>query len=305
MNWYRFTENVQCVPKVIEFGKTHFVMTQVIGKPLYKTFFQYTLQKQFRILDDIITKLDDLHSNTTFITNATIETDFEIEFNSKIMGRLSNIEPLIRKLDLICKTNGIKTINGTVPFDNLNYEMILRECYHAHLSKYIPTTTSNCGTGVEKSKYQLIHGDCQFSNTLYSDESGVSFIDPRGYFGKTFVYGFDGYDFGKVAYALSGYDGFNDQNEMFYLNVDSASVASVASDTSVASVTSNISIAVPSNYESTVSYLSLKTGIPFPDLTAMVCINWLGLAEYFSNNPLKCMGSLVYAHYYFNKYIAK
>lgn len=57
----------------------------------------------------------------------------------------------------------------------------------------------------------MIHGDPTFSNMLYDRIHGkVFFIDPRGYFGKTKLYGDVDYDWAKVYYSLVGnYDQFN------------------------------------------------------------------------------------------------
>lgn len=60
-------------------------------------------------------------------------------------------------------------------------------------------------------EFQLIHGDCTFSNIMLrdSDHSPV-LIDPRGYFGFTELYGDVAYDWAKLYYSLVGnYDQFN------------------------------------------------------------------------------------------------
>lgn len=57
---------------------------------------------------------------------------------------------------------------------------------------------------------QLVHGDLNFTNILYSLESGiVKFIDPRGSFdegGSFSMRGFLEYDFAKILQSLHGYD---------------------------------------------------------------------------------------------------
>jgi len=58
--------------------------------------------------------------------------------------------------------------------------------------------------------YSLIHGDLNGSNVMYNETTGdVKFIDPRGYFGKSKMFGPEEYDFAKILYFLSGYDIFN------------------------------------------------------------------------------------------------
>ena len=59
-------------------------------------------------------------------------------------------------------------------------------------------------------KFVFIHGDCTFSNTMLRSNSQPVLIDPRGYFGKTEIYGDPAYDWGKLYYSLiSNYDQFN------------------------------------------------------------------------------------------------
>lgn len=59
-------------------------------------------------------------------------------------------------------------------------------------------------------RYNVIHGDCTFSNSLVDDKNQVWFIDPRGIFGKTKVYGDSRYDWAKFYYsAVGNYDKIN------------------------------------------------------------------------------------------------
>lgn len=59
-----------------------------------------------------------------------------------------------------------------------------------------------------------IHGDPTFSNTIYSSEQHKSFfIDPRGIFGDSKIFGDPYYDFSKLIYSINGsYDSFNKRN---------------------------------------------------------------------------------------------
>ena len=57
-----------------------------------------------------------------------------------------------------------------------------------------------------------IHGDCQFNNILYNmEKDDFIFIDPRGYFGNSEIYGIEEYDYAKLLFALSGYDEFDNR----------------------------------------------------------------------------------------------
>jgi hypothetical protein len=56
------------------------------------------------------------------------------------------------------------------------------------------------------------------SNMMIEDTT-IKFIDPRGYFGKTKIFGLSEYDIGKILYSLSGFDIFNnDEKFCFYIS---------------------------------------------------------------------------------------
>ena len=55
-----------------------------------------------------------------------------------------------------------------------------------------------------------IHGDPTFSNNIWRKDKSICFIDPRGYFNKTGIYGDPRYDIAKLYYSVcGGYDFFN------------------------------------------------------------------------------------------------
>jgi len=58
--------------------------------------------------------------------------------------------------------------------------------------------------------FGFIHGDCTFSNILLRNDGTPVLIDPRGYFGRTKIYGDTAYDWAKLYYSVVGnYDQFN------------------------------------------------------------------------------------------------
>ena len=69
------------------------------------------------------------------------------------------------------------------------------------------------------SEFKLIHGDCTFSNMMFDTfDMKTILIDPRGYFGKTKLYGDVDYDWAKVYYSINGkYDEFNQKK--FFLDI--------------------------------------------------------------------------------------
>lgn len=74
-------------------------------------------------------------------------------------------------------------------------------------------------------KFTIIHGDPTFSNTLVDERLFVRFIDPRGTFGSTPVFGDPYYDFAKVYYsAVGGYDHINRKNFKVFIRDNSVEV---------------------------------------------------------------------------------
>lgn len=59
-------------------------------------------------------------------------------------------------------------------------------------------------------KFNVIHGDCTFSNMMLNNDDKPLLIDPRGYFGETKIFGDVKYDWAKLYYSIVGnYDKFN------------------------------------------------------------------------------------------------
>ena len=54
------------------------------------------------------------------------------------------------------------------------------------------------------------------SNILVDEETlDVKFVDPRGYFGETKLYGWKPYEYAKLLYCLYGYDDFNTKPQIY------------------------------------------------------------------------------------------
>jgi hypothetical protein len=72
-------------------------------------------------------------------------------------------------------------------------------------------------------EFTFIHGDCTFSNLMLRNNAEPIFIDPRGYFGRTELYGDPNYDWAKLYYSLVGnYDRFNLKN--FRLTISDSAI---------------------------------------------------------------------------------
>jgi hypothetical protein len=168
-------------------------------------------------------------------------------------------------------------VNSVKNFKVIDVNIIIDTCYNNIRNNII-------------SNYSLIHGDCQFSNILFDEmNDNIYFIDPRGYFGKSKLFGPKEYDYAKIIYALTGYDDFNNNNA-FYIDI----------------CNNNLSY----NFKSYNLLLSNLNEITNKNIINKITLSyliiiWLGLAQYNENNPLKCITSYYHSIYLFNYFYDK
>ena len=263
IKYYKYTKDYNLpFPKIFTYGNDFFIMEKKIN---YKNISISNINEN--IIREIIQKLNIIHnSKTKNIKNETYNNDIKIEFYDKLINRLDEIKPLI---------NFIKPekVNNT-PINN-NIKIILNELYKKIFDKL-----------KNNKQYNLIHGDCQFSNILYNETfNDICFIDPRGYYGNTFFFGIKEYDYSKLLYALSGYDDFNNDNK-YYFSYE------------------NNNLNTHINYDNIFKYKYIfeEYNIDFELCLYMIIIHWLGLASYNKNNINKCI-SAYYQGLFLYKYI--
>lgn len=183
--WYQYVESLgyDRIPKIYSYEP--FVMEKVKGKNVYE-YADLSFEKKKEVLTGIMDNLKFLHSLEER------EADyFSIKetYIDKTFDRLEQIRDLIPfARDKFIRINGRNCRN--VFFYKKELEMRLYE-YRAD-------------------KFQLIHGDCTFSNMMLKEDYSPVLIDPRGYFGTVELYGDPAYDWAKLYYSLAGnYDQFN------------------------------------------------------------------------------------------------
>ena len=213
------------------------------------------------ILKNILNKIKNLHEldikkepRISFLNN------LKKEIYDKVYDRKSIINDFIEYFGKINNVNNVKIDT----FDN-----IMEKCKKI-IIEYYETD--------EKYDYSIIFGDCQFSNILINPINilDIIFIDPRGYFGNSMIYGPIEYDYAKVLYGISGYDRFN----FNYFNMKKIDHESI-------------------EFDITGFYYNKK----FIDTyfnkihKAYLVIIWLSLAEYNKNNIWKCLASYYYGLY--------
>ena len=213
------------------------------------------------VLKNILNKVNKLHnieikkeSKIIFLNN------LKKEINDKLYERKKIIDDFINYFGNITTVNNIK-INT---FDN-----IVDKCKKIIIQYY---------ESLEKYDYSIIFGDCQFSNILINqdDISDIIFIDPRGYFGNSIIYGPIEYDYAKILYGISGYDKFN----FNYFNIKKIDNESIEFEINGFYYDENFL----NKYFNKVH-------------KAYLVIIWLSLAEYNKNNIWKCLAAYYYGLY--------
>ena len=267
MNFYKYHNNkLNIIPKISNFYVNSFIINKIIGKNAIDVFNNKKIEEQIEYLEYIFNKLNLIHSQCNFKVDENILIDdIDIEFNSKILNRINNIELLLENFKFIKNVNGIKIIH--------NHNYIINNLYLKIKNFY------------EKkiNYYYTIHGDPHLSNIINDISNNLFFIDPRGYFGKTKLFGLKEYDYSKILYSISGFDEINtNENHYFIIENDNINV----------NITNNI----------TNKHLTFFDSYNKEILIDMVILHWFGLTDYSKNNLHKCISSYYYGIYLYHLY---
>jgi hypothetical protein len=248
LKWYSKTP--PNTPKILKSDEDSFTMERAKGQPLYQCYEDGLEQKALQALAA-------LHeTNYQSVSQKVIERDLKIEVVDKTYDRKKSIQGLLNGFGKVETINGKPLIDFdemcTILYDRLSW-------FNQH-----------------RTSYAFIHGDPNFSNTMY-DGNKITFIDPRGYFGETRLYGPETYDQAKVLYALSGYDNFNADAHFGNYELDGTDLKMMIPPLT------NVKNIDPANSklfnEESYTWLALI---------------WTNLGGYFKNNPLKAVLSYYY-----------
>ena len=267
IKYYKYIQELNLpFPHVFEYGDCFFILEK---KNSFKNIVSRDINEE--ILRNIFKNLSLIH-NTKIkqIDNHIFYSDIKLEFSDKIKNRLDQIKIILSFIKPV-------TVNNVSIEQDIN--AVLENLY-----KKIFFKLNN-----RPKEYCLIHGDCQFSNTLYNKETNeICFIDPRGYFGNTFFFGIKEYDYSKLLYALSGYDEFNN-NDKYYFSY------------------SNDNLNTNINYDNFLKYKHIfeENNIDFELCLSFVVVHWLGLSFYNSNNIHKCISSYYQGIFLYNNLFLK
>ncbi|MFN3691817.1 MAG: NTP transferase domain-containing protein [Fervidobacterium sp.] len=179
--WYKFVSErkFENIPKLLSLEPLR--LSRILGNHPFE------IEPDSKIVKNIINAMHNLHSIDSPIPANIFSLDKE--YFTKTFERLWQVRNLIPYTDRkSIRVNGMECPNPFYYKDEILN--LLREYY--------------------PKEFKVIHGDPTFSNTLVDDQKQVYFIDPRGYFGFTTIYGDEDYDFAKLYYSLVGnYDKFN------------------------------------------------------------------------------------------------
>lgn len=202
-----------------------------------------------------------IHSIKTPVSNEVIQKDLKMELNTKIITRFNDFD---WESNPIYKS--IKTVNH-IKIENIHH--------------YVERIEQKMGFYLEnRHYYNLIHGDTHLGNILVNKNETFYFIDPRGYFGESKLFGIYEYDFAKLLFGISGYSIFDN------MAIDDLSV-----------INNNLDIDFIKKYE----YIFEENR--FDKITILFCLSiWLGNNSCFSNIHKK-ITSLMIAYYYCEKYL--
>ena len=294
MNWYKYILNndnqinndfKNYIPKIYEMYDYGFLMEY---KKNYVPLYEYLKnldnankelehenisKTKTNILENILYKINKLHEINTIKEDKNVfMNNLKMEIYDKIINRKKVIDDLLSYFGAIEYVNGVK-------IDSL--ENILLKCKNI-ITQYYNT--------LDNYEYSVIMGDCQFSNILINNDAmndsnnsenkeHIIFIDPRGYFGTSKIFGPKDYDYAKILYAIYGYDDFNNNNK-FIVSFEGEN-------------NNKINIPIKSiDFDKNVlqKYFNKLH-------KAYVITIWLSLAEYNKNHIWKCLASYYYGLY--------
>ena len=183
--WYRRVagQGVDSIPHVASYQPLK--MEYIHGKPVYE---YKGLSKAERL--DILRRIIECLKSVQGLEQAPADRSSCWDaYVGKTFQRLEKVEKLAP-----FAADEIITINGRRCRNIFGRKQELESA----LEEYTPAV------------FKLIHGDCTFSNTMLREDGSPVLIDPRGYFGKTELYGDPAYDWAKLYYSIVGnYDQFN------------------------------------------------------------------------------------------------
>lgn len=266
MSFYKYN-SLDNMPEVVEFGYDFFKMKKILNvRNTIETFNNCSVDSQHQLLKSVLREIEKIHNTQKInVSKFILMEDIKMEFYDKVLQRLDNIRQLLSNF------NYIKSVNKVlIKYDDT---YIVNKIYEKIKTKMLENEIG----------YNMIHGDPHLSNVLVDCNDKIWFIDPRGYFGNTKIFGLKEYDIGKIFYSLSGFDHINNNNNHFFIIDENK----------------NIETNINNNID---NHLHLFDQYDKSMLIDMTILHWFGLTDYSKNNIHKCISSYYYGIYLYHLY---
>lgn len=239
--WYKKLQGVHFpnLPQIYEYDPL--CMEKIEGHNIYE-YNNISMDKKRSILKQVVDCLKSVHELESIPADRDSYFDAYIGKTFKRLEKVRNLAPFANDEWIV--VNGKKCRN--VFYQQQELEKLTMA--------YMPE------------RFPLIHGDCTFSNTMLRNDMTPVLIDPRGYFGKTELFGDVAYDWVKLYYSLtSNYDQFNLKRFNLFINENDV-------DLEIAS----------NNWEDMESYFFELVGneVTKKQMKLLLAITWLSLTTY-------------------------
>jgi choline kinase/mannose-6-phosphate isomerase-like protein (cupin superfamily) len=245
-------------PLFEEVSDTCFNIAYVKSESFYKKIYN---SYDPRHIFDLLNYLKNLYETSPekHVSNDDLKNDIEIETVLKISSRYNQVSQIIKPFEHIQYCNFIKIDS---------YEVIQQKL-HERINHLLPRVSP---------VYRVIHGDLNLSNIMSTNP--YTFIDPRGYYGNSKIFGLPYYDYAKIYFSLFGFDKFNGEDKYYF---------SIQDD--------NILPNITAIFKEIPLFLNLFTKEEYELILCISISIWLGLPFYCKDNLSKVVGSYFYARY--------
>lgn len=208
ISWYTKYESLagasekMAAPRVHDFTEDSFTMDYLVGyEPLHIVLdlFESNLDitKIYKLYHNVLAAVDDVTGASSLdVSFETFKRDLRKEVVTKVIDRCEKIKAFL------------------LNYKREDLEAVLEEAF----ARLVVFAVDSPDYDIERGtlKYWFCHGDLNGSNILVNrDTLDVKFVDPRGYFGETKLYGWRPYEHAKLLYCLYGYDDFNTKPQIY------------------------------------------------------------------------------------------
>lgn len=204
-NWYKTLNSLQLHDNI-----TPNVMPEMLSERSFKMQYLngYVTLNEFRksasindirtVYNTIFKYLSEFEQHSINVSYEAFADDLKKEIIDKVIDRCDKIQHMLCKYDKQDMINKLTVV----------YQHFIKQYENESFVKY-----------------SFCHGDLNGSNILVNSATlDVKFIDPRGYFGNTTLYGWMPYEIAKLRYSLCGYDDFNTLPYVYTVDVPNTAV---------------------------------------------------------------------------------